>query len=84
MLEDRKLMLKIALSFIDKGHRWNEVGLKVITLRFGLEDGQVYTLKEIAEMLKRSPERIRQLEARALRLLRQQMIEGYSVIGLWD
>jgi RNA polymerase sigma factor (sigma-70 family) len=38
----------------------------IITLRFGLNDGQEHTLEEIAQPLRITRERIRQIEARAL------------------
>lgn len=43
---------------------------RIITLRFGLEDGVGHTLEEIGEEYHICRERIRQLEARALRKLR--------------
>lgn len=43
---------------------------EVLKLRFGLDDGQSRTLKEIGQKLDVTPERIRQIEARALRKLR--------------
>lgn len=42
----------------------------VIEKRFGLFDGQVYTLKEIAEQLKMSREGVRHVQLRALKKLR--------------
>jgi RNA polymerase primary sigma factor len=45
---------------------------KVISMRFGLRDGNEHTFTEIAQMLSLSVERIRQIEARALRKLRHQ------------
>lgn len=44
---------------------------KVIELRFGLRDGHEHTLKEIGDHLGRTRERVRQLEARALKKLRK-------------
>lgn len=43
---------------------------KVLELRFGLEDGRNRTLKEVGREFKVSGERIRQIEAEALRELR--------------
>lgn len=43
---------------------------KVLTLRFGLEDGRVRTLEEVGKEFNVTRERIRQIEAKALRKLR--------------
>ncbi len=43
---------------------------KVIRLRFGLEDGKSRTLEEVGKMFNVTRERIRQIEAKALRKLR--------------
>ncbi|MDO5344601.1 MAG: RNA polymerase sigma factor RpoD [Lachnospiraceae bacterium] len=43
---------------------------KVLNLRFGLEDGEVRTLEEVGEQFHVTRERIRQIEAKALRKLR--------------
>ncbi len=43
---------------------------KVLSLRFGLEDGRARTLEEVGEEFKVTRERIRQIEAKALRKLR--------------
>ena len=42
----------------------------VLKLRFGLEDGRARTLEEVGKEFKVTRERIRQIEAKALRKLR--------------
>ena len=43
---------------------------RMLRLRFGLDDDEEHTLKEIAQILGVTPSRARQLEARALEKLR--------------
>ena len=45
---------------------------KVLRLRFGIEDGHTRTLEEVGKEFNVTRERIRQIEAKALRKLRQQ------------
>jgi len=49
---------------------------KVIKLRFGLEDGSEHTLEEVGESFDVTRERIRQIEAKALRKLRHPSRSG--------
>ena len=44
---------------------------KIMKMRFGLEDGLEHTLEEVGRSFAVTRERIRQIEARALRKLRQ-------------
>jgi RNA polymerase primary sigma factor len=43
---------------------------KIIRMRFGLEDGSEHTLEEVGQNFAVTRERIRQIEAKALRKLR--------------
>jgi RNA polymerase primary sigma factor len=44
---------------------------KVLDMRFGLADGKTHTLAEVADKLKVSRERVRQIEEKALKKLRK-------------
>jgi RNA polymerase primary sigma factor len=44
---------------------------QILKLRYGLEDGRVYTLEEVGQEIGVTRERVRQLEAQALNRLRQ-------------
>ena len=65
-------------SVLDK---LNEREQKVLRMRFGLDDGHEHTLEEVGQELNVTRERIRQIEAKALRKLRQSGksagLEGY-------
>ncbi len=61
-------MLKEELSHIMQGLTDREKD--ILTLRFGLEDGSPKTLEEVGSVFKVTRERIRQIEAKALRKLR--------------
>ena len=43
---------------------------RILRLRFGLQDGQIYTLEEVGQRFGLTRERIRQIEKEALRRLR--------------
>jgi len=50
---------------------------RILRLRYGLQDGESRTLKEVGQMFGLSRERIRQLEKEALRKLRQPGLAGH-------
>jgi RNA polymerase primary sigma factor len=50
---------------------------RILRLRYGLQDGESRTLKEVGEMFGLSRERIRQLEKEALRKLRRPNFAGH-------
>lgn len=64
-----KKQLKEALSSLNDRER------KVIELRFGLEDGIARTLEEVGKEFNVTRERIRQIEAKALKKLREKDYE---------
>jgi RNA polymerase primary sigma factor len=43
---------------------------KVLSMRFGLQDGNEMTVEEVAEELEITPARVKQIETKALRSLR--------------
>lgn len=47
---------------------------EIVRLRYGLKDGKAYTLEELGHMLGVTRERVRQLEMKALRVLRHPMV----------
>ena len=55
---------------------------RIIRLRFGLENGRVYTLNEVGGKLDLTRERIRQIEQRALRKLRHP-VNSRRIKGLF-
>ena len=62
------MLLKEQLSEVLKTLTHREA--KVLSLRFGLEDGHPRTLEEVGSEFGVTRERIRQIEAKALRKLR--------------
>ena len=56
---------------------------RVLILRFGLKDGRSRTLEEVGKEFNVTRERIRQIEAKALRKLRHpsraRMLKGYDI-----
>jgi RNA polymerase sigma factor (sigma-70 family) len=69
-LEEKTAMEDIeeALSHLSDRER------EIVRLRYGLKDGRNYTLEELGQMLGVTRERVRQLEMKALRVLRHPMI----------
>jgi len=57
---------------------------RVLILRFGLEDGRSRTLEEVGKEFNVTRERIRQIEAKALRKLRHpsraKLLKGYEIL----
>jgi RNA polymerase primary sigma factor len=49
---------------------------RIVKMRFGLEDGSEHTLEEVGENFQVTRERIRQIEAKALRKLRHPSRSG--------
>ena len=57
-------------QILDVLHTLNDREARVLQLRFGLEDGRGRTLEEVGRVFGVTRERIRQIEAKALRKLR--------------
>ena len=49
---------------------------KIIRMRFGMDDGSEHTLEEVGQSFDVTRERIRQIEAKALRKLRHPSRSG--------
>ena len=58
---------------------------KIIKMRFGLEDGSEHTLEQVGQTFAVTRERIRQIEAKALRKLRHparsNQLRGFLELG---
>jgi RNA polymerase primary sigma factor len=54
---------------------------EIIKLRYGIGDGYTYTLEEVGRIFKVTRERVRQIEAKAVRKLqhpvRARLLEGF-------
>jgi len=72
MLKDKILSVLHTLSFRER---------EIIKLRYGIGDGYTYTLEEVGRIFKVTRERVRQIEAKAVRKLqhpvRSRMLEGF-------
>jgi hypothetical protein len=76
-------MAQQALKILDS---LSELERKVVETRFGLKDGRDMTVEEVADELGLKPERVRNLEAKALRNLRNPGLIYYDEeqgISLW-
>ena len=56
---------------------------EIVKLRYGLGDGYSYTLEEVGHIFKVTRERIRQIEAKAVRKL-QQPARSQELVGFLD
>jgi RNA polymerase primary sigma factor len=74
-------MLRIRIQKVLKTLSYRE--REIIKLRYGLGDGYSYTLEEVGHIFKVTRERIRQIEAKAVRKL-QQPNRSQDLIGFLD
>jgi len=72
-------MLKDKIEHVLKTLTYRE--REIIKLRYGLGDGYTYTLEEVGKIFKVTRERVRQIEAKAVRKLqhpvRSRQLEGF-------
>src|SRR6202007_2830065 len=72
-------MLKDKIQYVLKSLTQRE--REIIELRYGLGDGYSYTLEEVGRIFKVTRERVRQIEAKAVRKLqhpvRSRQLEGF-------
>ncbi|MBN2578244.1 MAG: sigma-70 family RNA polymerase sigma factor [Pirellulales bacterium] len=74
-------MLRARISKVLKTLSYRE--REIIKLRYGLGDGYSYTLEEVGHIFKVTRERIRQIEAKAVRKL-QQPCRSQELVGFLD
>ncbi len=74
-------MLRDRINFVLKSLSYRE--REIIKLRYGLGDGYSYTLEEVGHIFKVTRERIRQIEAKAVRKL-QQPSRSQELVGFLD
>jgi len=74
-------MLRLRIAKVLKTLSYRE--REIIKLRYGLGDGYSYTLEEVGHIFKVTRERIRQIEAKAVRKL-QQPIRSQDLVGFLD
>jgi RNA polymerase primary sigma factor len=64
--------IEAAMNILDLRER------TIIEMRYGLQDGQTHTLDEVGKAFKLTRERIRQIEVKALRKLRQPVLQDFT------
>ncbi|XZE46446.1 sigma-70 family RNA polymerase sigma factor [Pirellulaceae bacterium SH467] len=74
-------MLRLRINSVLKTLSYRE--REIIKLRYGLGDGYSYTLEEVGHIFKVTRERIRQIEAKAVRKL-QQPSRSQELVGFLD
>lgn len=74
-------MLRSRIGYVLKTLSYRE--REIIKLRYGLGDGYSYTLEEVGHIFKVTRERIRQIEAKAVRKL-QQPSRSQELVGFLD
>ena len=81
LYEIQQQSLKIRLADVLQGlnHREREI----LRLRYGLTDGYAYTLEEVGKIFSVTRERVRQIEAKAVRKL-QQPYRSRALLGFLD
>ena len=74
-LEDKTMLLELHTELLKIIDELDNREKEVLTLRFGLKDNITKTLKETAEVLKITQERVRKVEAKALMKLRHPLVK---------
>ena len=74
-------MLKDRIA--DVLNRLNHREREILRLRYGLTDGYAYTLEEVGKIFSVTRERVRQIEAKAVRKL-QQPVRCRELAGFLD
>jgi RNA polymerase primary sigma factor len=86
LLEMSQVMLKSRLDEALQHLNYRE--REIIRLRYGLVDGYSYTLEEVGKIFSVTRERVRQIEAKAVRKLqhptRARILEGFIDLGTFE
>ncbi len=82
--EDEFLEHELLVNVLDMIETMDTRETTVLRMRFGLDDSEPHTLREIGDQLGLTPERVRQIETKALNKLGEGLKEGYRVPTRWS
>ena len=77
--EDEFLEHELLVNVLDMIETMDTRETTVLRMRFGLDDSEPHTLREIGDQLGLTRERVRQIETEALNKLGEGFKEGYMV-----
>src|SRR5207245_1013426 len=85
-IADHARTIRIPVHMIETMSKLRNISKEIIKLRYGIGDGYTYTLEEVGRIFKVTRERVRQVEAKAIRKLqhpvRARKLEGFLPGGV--